>query len=91
MGLESHKADGFGTAYRMSKASLNSYTRSLAAELEPRGIMVDAFHPGWIKTVLGGPDAKSDLEESVETAFFLATRPASNASGFFWRECKVVQ
>ena len=91
MGLESHKADGRGMAYRMSKASLNSYTRSLAAELEPRGIMVDAFHPGWVKTIIGGPDAKIDAEDSVDTAFFLAMRPRSHASGLFWNECRAWQ
>lgn len=87
MGKESHKADGRGTAYRMSKAALNSYTRSLAAELAPRGIMVDALHPGWVKTVVGGPEAKIDAKDSVGTAFFLATRPTSAASGLFWWDC----
>lgn len=91
MGLESHKADGRGMAYRMSKAALNSYTRSLAAELEPRGIMVDAFHPGWVKTVIGGPEAKIDAEDSVGTALFLAMRPSSRASGLFWNECRALQ
>ncbi len=37
-------------AYAMTKAALNSYTKYLSNELQPRGILVTAAHPGIVKT-----------------------------------------
>ena len=87
MGLSSHRADGYSTAYRLSKAALNSYTRSLAFELNSRGVMVDCIHPGWVKTPLGGPGAKIQPHEATDTAFYLATREPSTMTGLFWQDC----
>ncbi len=90
MGQLSRRYDGFAAAYCLSKTGVNSYTRSLAAELGPRGIMVDCFHPGWVKTVIGGPRAEIEPKDAVPTAFFLATRPASPETGLFWRDCMAI-
>ncbi len=90
MGQPTHRPDGFGVAYRMSKAALNIYTQSLAHDLQSRGIMVDCFHPGWVKTPLGGPGAKIEPHEATATAFFLATRPPSATTGRFWQDCRPV-
>ena len=51
--------------YRSSKAALNAAARSLALDLAPRGITVIVFHPGWVKTDMGGPSALIDAETSV--------------------------
>ncbi len=51
--------------YRSSKAALNAAARSLALDLAPRGITVIVFHPGWVKTDMGGPNALIDAETSV--------------------------
>ncbi|MCH7544226.1 MAG: SDR family oxidoreductase [Proteobacteria bacterium] len=51
--------------YRASKAALNAAARSLALDLAPRGITVIVFHPGWVKTDMGGPGALIDAETSV--------------------------
>ena len=40
----------FGITYAMTKAALNSVTKSLAKELGPRGITVNAIGPGVIET-----------------------------------------
>lgn len=91
MGQLSRRPDGYASAYRLSKAALNQYTRSLATDLKARGVMVDCFHPGWVKTVLGGPQAQIEPEDAVDTAFFLATRPASSMTGLFWWDCEVIE
>ena len=57
--------DGGFHGYRESKAALNMFTRSLAAELGPDGFICIALHPGWVRTDLGGPEAPLDAHESV--------------------------
>lgn len=91
MGQLSQPSDGYVPAYRVSKAALNSYTQSLAADLAPRGVMVDCLHPGWVKTALGGPNAKIDPDEATDTAFFLATRRSSDDTGLFWWDCQTIR
>ncbi len=51
--------------YRESKAALNMFTKSLAAELGPEGFICLALHPGWVRTDMGGPSANLSVEESV--------------------------
>ncbi|MBK5255652.1 MAG: SDR family oxidoreductase, partial [Vicinamibacteria bacterium] len=52
-------------AYRMSKAALNMAMATLAKDLEPRGIGMQVFCPGWVQTEMGGPNAPQKVEESV--------------------------
>jgi NAD(P)-dependent dehydrogenase (short-subunit alcohol dehydrogenase family) len=90
MGQLSWRSTGEAPAYRMSKAALNSYTQSLAAELKGRNVMVDCLHPGWVKTAIGGPDAKIDPVDATETVFFLATRAPNDETGLFWEGCRPI-
>ncbi len=45
VGLQSH-----ASAYAASKAAIAQYTRSLAIELAPQGVRVNAIAPGWFET-----------------------------------------
>jgi len=42
----------YSTAYSLTKGAMDSFTKSLACELGPRGIRVNAIAPGSVKTPL---------------------------------------
>lgn len=51
--------------YRASKAALNSVVKAASLELGPKGVVCMAFHPGWVKTDMGGMNADIDVVTSV--------------------------
>lgn len=78
---------GPGTpAYRISKAALNAFTRTLAAELAGTGIKVNAMSPGWVRSDMGGPSAPRSLEQGADTAVWLALLPDDGPSGGFFKD-----
>jgi NAD(P)-dependent dehydrogenase (short-subunit alcohol dehydrogenase family) len=48
--------------YSMAKAALNQLCRALALELAPRGILVNAIAPGFIRTPMSVVDGVNELE-----------------------------
>lgn len=78
--------NGVAFPYRMSKAAVNMLTLNLAAALAPDGILVNAMHPGWVRTDMGGPNAPIAPEQAAETALFLATLPDDGPSGGLWED-----
>ena len=83
-------SSGWASAYSISKTALNAYTQSLEADLRDRGIMVDTFNPGWVRTDMGGPNAARSAEEAAATALFLAARAPSKQTGLFWEDGKPI-
>lgn len=65
MGSQQHEA-GNAYAYRASKAGVNNIMVTLSNELAPANIAVAAYHPGWVRTDMGGPRAHLSVEESAE-------------------------
>ncbi|TYO98124.1 NAD(P)-dependent dehydrogenase (short-subunit alcohol dehydrogenase family) [Geothermobacter ehrlichii] len=51
--------------YRSSKAAVHMVVRTLACDLKERGVVVVAFHPGWVRTRMGGPEAPLEPAESA--------------------------
>ncbi|CAG8922114.1 unnamed protein product [Penicillium salamii] len=63
-GSISNNETGQREVYRGTKAALNMYMRSFAARQAPSRPMV-VMAPGWVKTELGGPDARLTIGESI--------------------------
>jgi NAD(P)-dependent dehydrogenase (short-subunit alcohol dehydrogenase family) len=61
MGLRENNA---GWLYRASKAALNSVLKDASLELAGKAICI-AFHPGWVRTDMGGTGADLDVGQSV--------------------------
>jgi len=65
MGSIADNSSGGNYLYRSSKAAVNMVVKSLAIDLKPSGITAVVFHPGWVKTDMGGPNALISTEQSV--------------------------
>ncbi len=76
---------GGNPAYRLSKVSLNALTRIFAHELAGTGVLVNSVCPGWVRTDMGGPGARLEPEEGVETIVWAATLPDDGPTGGFFR------
>lgn len=65
MGSITDNTSGRYYYYRSSKAAANAAMKSLAIDLRNRKITGIVFHPGWVQTDMGGPDAPLSVSESV--------------------------
>lgn len=65
-GSVSENTGGFPYYYSASKAALNQYMRSLAADLKSKGITTVLLNPGWVSTDMGGPQASITPRTSVK-------------------------
>ena len=71
-----------GWLYRASKAALNSALKDMALVLGPQGVTCVTFHPGWVRTDMGGAGADIDVSTSVSgiRGTLAALKPEQNAS-----------
>lgn len=65
LGSIANNSSGRYYGYRESKAALNMFTRSLAAELADEGFTCVVLSPGWVQTDMGGPNATLTPAQSV--------------------------
>jgi NAD(P)-dependent dehydrogenase (short-subunit alcohol dehydrogenase family) len=56
---------GGAIAYQCSKAALNMLTKQMSIDLKPLNIRVISQSPGWVKTEMGGTEAKYRVQDAV--------------------------
>jgi NAD(P)-dependent dehydrogenase (short-subunit alcohol dehydrogenase family) len=81
---------GHSPSYRVSKTGLNALTRMLTAELQDENILVNSVCPGWVRTDMGGPNARRSVEEGADTPVWLATLPDDGPRGGFFRNRELI-
>lgn len=81
------RAPGGSYIYRASKAAALNLGRNLAADLSGEGIAVGIYHPGWVRTKMGGSGAEIDVDASVSGLITRFDRLTPATTGCFedWR------
>jgi NAD(P)-dependent dehydrogenase (short-subunit alcohol dehydrogenase family) len=77
-------------AYNSSKAALNMITVLAAQDLKDTNVKINAAHPGWVKTEMGGEGAQLEIEDGAKTAVELATLPADGPTGGYFHMGKPI-
>jgi NAD(P)-dependent dehydrogenase (short-subunit alcohol dehydrogenase family) len=84
MGSIADNGGGGSYLYRSSKAAVNMVVKSLSIDLKPVGVTAVVFHPGWVKTDMGGPNAMITAEQSVSGIRQVISRLTIADSGKFF-------
>lgn len=84
MGSLADNTSGGAVLYRTSKAAVNMLMRASAIDLKDRGITCIVVNPGWVKTDMGGPNAKLSPEESIQAMRRLIAKLGPEDSGKFY-------
>jgi NAD(P)-dependent dehydrogenase (short-subunit alcohol dehydrogenase family) len=60
--IHGERAERGSSSYALAKAALNQYCRSLALELAPKNILVNALAPGFVATPMSIVNGVDELE-----------------------------
>ena len=83
MGSIADNQRGGSYIYRSSKAAVNMVVKSLAVDLQPRGIIAVLLHPGWVQTDMGGRGALISTKQSVTGMKSILDRVTHSDTGKF--------
>nr|AGS51612.1 C-signal protein [uncultured bacterium contig00017] len=77
--------------YAMSKAAANMAAMTLQNELKAKGVRVICFHPGWLRSLMGGERAAASPtsvspDESAADIVGYATQPETIPEGVYFME-----
>ncbi|MGE5615410.1 MAG: SDR family NAD(P)-dependent oxidoreductase [Bacillota bacterium] len=79
--------DGYGA----SKATLNAMARLFANELRPRGILVNAISPGWVRTDMGGASAPRSIQQGAASVLWGVRLPSGGPSGGIFEDGRPIE
>lgn len=77
--------------YGASKAALTAMARVFATELKPRGILVNAISPGWVRTDMGGRGAPRSVEQGAASVLWGVRLPADGPTGGMFEDGKAIE
>jgi len=77
---------GGSLSYRLSKTALHAFVASAACDLAPDGVIINAVHPGWVQTDMGGSSAVVSPREAAENVAWLTSLPDSAPTGRYFFE-----
>lgn len=77
------RARGGSYIYRASKAAALNVGLNLAADLRDEGIAVGIYHPGWVRTDMGGPRAEITVDSAATGLMARFAALSLDSSGCF--------
>ena len=83
IGLRGSSQLGGAIAYQCSKAALNMLTKQMSIDYQESGVRVISISPGWVKTDMGGQDAKYEVSESVRLFLSQINQLPDSSNGVF--------
>jgi NAD(P)-dependent dehydrogenase (short-subunit alcohol dehydrogenase family) len=83
IGLRGETQLGGAIAYQCSKAALNMLTKQSSIDYLECGVRVISISPGWVKTDMGGLEAKYEVPESVKLILSLLENLPTHSTGIF--------
>ena len=84
LGSIANNTGGRYYGYRESKAALNMFTRTLAAEFGELGFICIALNPGWVQTDMGGANAMLTVQDSVNQIRTVLSGLKAEDNGTYW-------